>query len=49
MSDPGFPGYHDLYMDYMDAEIPWCGDGQTGTQCKGSQTPFNEIAFPPGF
>jgi len=48
-SAPGFPGYHDLDMDYLNGPIPWCGEGQTGSACKGSEVPFSDVILPPGF
>jgi hypothetical protein len=48
-SAPGFPGYHDLYMDYLNGPIKWCRDGQKGSQCQGSETPFTDVVLPPGF
>ena len=45
----GFPGYHDLYMDYLNGPIAWCSEGQSGSQCRGSETPFEEVVLPPGF
>ncbi len=48
-SAPGFPGYHDLYMDYLTGPIPWCSGEQTGSACKGSEVPFSDVVLPPGF
>jgi hypothetical protein len=48
-SAAGFPGYHDLYMDYLNGPIAWCGEGQSGAACKGSETPLENVVLPPGF
>ncbi len=48
-STAGFPGYHDLHMSYLNGPITWCGEGQTGDKCKGSETPFENVVLPPGF
>jgi hypothetical protein len=54
LSDPrtegaGFPGYHDLYLEYLNGPITWCNDGEKGESCSGSATPFQEVVLPPGF
>jgi len=48
-SAPGFPGYHDLYVDYLNGPITWCEDGEQGAACSGSATPFQSVVLPPGF
>ncbi len=50
-SAPGFPGYHDLYMDYLNGPITWCpdSDDKSPTACKGSTAPFNAVVLPPGY
>jgi hypothetical protein len=50
-SAPGFPGYHDLYMDYMDGPIDWCPsvDDKTEESCTGTTVPFNSVMLPPGY
>ncbi len=50
-SAPGMPGYHDLYMDYMNGPIAWCPDvdSKTGSNCTGTTSPFNTVALPPGY
>lgn len=50
-SAPGFPGYHDLYMDYLNGPIAWCPDTETKTNenCTGKGTPFNAVVLPPGY
>lgn len=48
---PGFPGYHDLYFDYLDGPIKWCPsvDDKTDENCTGSSVPFRDIMLPPGY
>ena len=46
---PGFPGYHDLHMDYLNGPITWCRGEEKGEACSGSETPFEEVVLPPGF
>ncbi len=51
-SAPGFPGYHDLYMDYLNGPITWCPDvegAKTAENCKGTSTPFSHVVVPPGY
>jgi hypothetical protein len=51
-SAPGMPGYHDLYMDYMNGPITWCPDveGVKNAQtCKGTSRPFRAVVLPPGY
>ncbi len=51
-SAPGFPGYHDLYMDYMNGPINWCPDAadpKSLDKCKGTDTPFEAVVLPPGY
>jgi len=50
-SAPGFPGYHDLYMDYMNGPISWCPseDDKTEDNCTGDTVPFNSVMLPPGY
>jgi hypothetical protein len=51
-SAPGFPGYHDLYMDYLDGPIAWCPDADRSTpnfECTGQTTPLRYVILPPGF
>ncbi len=51
-SAPGFPGYHDLYMDYLNGPIQWCpsvkGD-KNDENCKGTTVPWNNVMLPPGY
>ncbi len=49
---PGMPGYHDLYMDYLDGPVKKCveRDGQTDpTNCPTQQTPLKYVIMPPGY
>jgi hypothetical protein len=50
-SAPGFPGYHDLYMDYLNGPITWCPsvDVKTKTNCTGKSNPLRSVALPPGY
>jgi hypothetical protein len=50
-SAPGFPGYHDLYMDYLNGPIAWCPDATSPTKesCKGQTVPFDSVVLPPGY
>ena len=49
---PGMPGYHDLYLDYLNGPIKQCVEtnGETDTSnCKTSRTPLQNVVLPPGF
>ncbi len=50
---PGMPGYHDLYLDYLDGPIKRCStlpDGETDTSnCTMSHTPLSNVVLPPGY
>jgi hypothetical protein len=50
-SAPGFPGYHDLYSDYLNGPIKWCPDATSPTNetCTGSSVPFRNVILPPGY
>jgi len=51
-SAPGMPGYHDLYMDYMNGPIAWCPDAtepKSAASCTGKATPFEGVVLPPGY
>ncbi|MBK8253352.1 MAG: hypothetical protein IPK82_11890 [Polyangiaceae bacterium] len=51
-SAPGFPGYHDLYMDYLNGPIAWCPDAadpKSNASCTGKSTPFEAVVLPPGY
>jgi hypothetical protein len=50
----GMPGYHDLYMDYLNGPVTWCDEAEAyGTPaergCNRTRMPLNEIILPPGF
>ena len=46
---PGMPGYHDLYMDYLNGPIAWCPsvDDKTAENCTSMATPFRTVMLPP--
>jgi hypothetical protein len=49
---PGFPGYHDLWMDYMNGPIRYCPDvteTKTEDNCFGETVPMREVLLPPGY
>lgn len=49
---PGYPGYHDLYLDYLNGPITWCPDVEetkTSENCTGTTNPFDSIVLPPGY
>lgn len=48
---PGFPGYHDLYLDYLDGPIPFCPNQEDATNdnCNGESTPLRNVMLPPGY
>ncbi|MBM4375002.1 MAG: hypothetical protein FJ095_07950 [Deltaproteobacteria bacterium] len=51
-SAPGFPGYHDLYMDYLNGPIAWCPDAadpKDPAKCTGRSTPWDSVVLPPGY
>jgi hypothetical protein len=51
-SAPGFPGYHDLYMDYLNGPITWCPDvkgAKTAQNCTGKSRPWRAVVMPPGY
>ncbi len=50
-SAPGFPGYHDLYMDYLNGPIQWCPSEKSPTaeNCTGRTTPLRSVMLPPGY
>lgn len=47
----GFPGYHDLWMDYLNGPITFCPgvDNKTDENCTGETTPLRTVMLPPGF
>ncbi len=49
---PGMPGYHDLYLDYLNGPIKKCveRDGNTDdTNCPTTTTPLQNVVLPPGY
>ena len=49
---PGMPGYHDLYLDYLNGPIARCveTDGVTDTSnCPTQTTPLQNMVLPPGY
>ncbi len=51
-SAPGFPGYHDLYMDYLNGPIAWCPDADRSDpdfRCAQTTVPLESFVLPPGF
>ncbi len=49
---PGMPGYHDLYLDYLNGPVKRCSEknGSTDTtDCKFDHTPLQNVVLPPGF
>jgi hypothetical protein len=49
---PGFPGYHDLYLDYLNGPIQFCPSvegAKNSTNCKTTSVPLREVALPPGY
>ncbi len=50
-SAPGFPGYHDLYIDYLNGPIAWCPDTTSPTKesCTGTSIPLDSVVLPPGY
>ena len=49
---PGMPGYHDLYLDYLNGPVKRCTEknGSTDTtDCKFDHTPLQNVVLPPGF
>jgi hypothetical protein len=48
----GFPGYHDLWMDYLNGPIRFCPsveDDKTEENCSGETNPLNSVMLPPGY
>jgi hypothetical protein len=49
---PGFPGYHDLYLDYLNGPMQFCPDVEetkTDENCTGESIPLNSVMLPPGY
>jgi hypothetical protein len=48
----GMPGYHDLFLDYLDGPVKKCveRDGTTDTTtCPTATTPLQNVVLPPGY
>jgi hypothetical protein len=50
---PGMPGYHDLYVDYLNGPVKRCTTKENGdtdtTNCPYSHTPLQNVVLPPGY
>jgi hypothetical protein len=48
---PGFPGYHDLWMDYLNGPLRWCPDSTnpSNESCLDEAQGLREMLMPPGF
>jgi hypothetical protein len=47
---PGFPGYHDLWMDYLNGPFKWCPDSKNPSEdCNSETQGLRELLMPPGF
>ncbi len=50
---PGMPGYHDLYLDYLNGPVKRCttdAEGETDTtNCPYDHTPLQNVVLPPGY
>lgn len=48
---PGFPGYHDLWMDYLNGPIKFCPNvtNPTNDNCHGESVPLDSVMLPPGY
>lgn len=49
---PGMPGYHDLYLDYLNGPVKRCAEknGETDTtNCPYEHTPLQNVVLPPGY
>jgi hypothetical protein len=45
-----FPGYHDLWLDYLNGPIAWCPDASNPSSgCNDETTPLREVMLPPGY
>jgi len=48
----GMPGYHDLYLDYLDGPVKRCVErnGETDTtNCPSTTNPLQSVVLPPGY
>jgi len=47
----GFPGYHDLWMDYLDGPIKYCPNVNNATNetCTDETVPLKNVMLPPGY
>lgn len=50
---PDYPGYHDLWMDYLNGPIRFCPDVEpapkTAENCSDETIPLNSVMLPPGY
>jgi hypothetical protein len=46
---PGFPGYHDLYIDYLDGPMAWCPSRESGEDCNGEAPGLRDVMLPKGY
>jgi len=50
---PGMPGYHDLYLEYLDGPVKRCATKSNGdtdtTNCPTEITPLQYFIMPPGY
>jgi hypothetical protein len=46
---PGFPGYHDMAIDYANGPIAWCPNRAAGEECSGQTQPLRSFMLPPGY
>jgi len=43
------PGYHQLYMDYLDGPIKFCPGEDNPDNCTGESNPWRDAMLPPGY
>lgn len=51
-SAPGMPGYHDLYVDYLNGPFAWCPSvegAKTAENCRSTTAGFENVVMPPGY
>jgi hypothetical protein len=48
---PGFPGYHDLHLDYLNGPIKFCPNEEnpTAENCTDETVPLGAVQLPPGY